>query len=92
MFSTQCEVNEIRFITDHYRPGTDTTRITYRRTIKKLWLKGIEEDNVKFKRHAVRMHLNLNTLERTGRFDPTLTPFEKLLVKEYAEQDQEFWA
>jgi hypothetical protein len=87
MFSTQCEVNEIPFITEAYRPGLDNTRITYKRTIKKLWLKGVEEKKIKFRKHAVRMLLNLNTLEKTGRFNPELTPIEKSVVAIYCYHD-----
>lgn len=87
MFSTQHTVNLIPFITQAYRPGIDATRITYKRTIKKLWLRGMEEKNMKFKRHAVRMMINLNTMEKTGRFDPTLTHLEKSVVQIYCYAD-----
>ena len=90
MFSQQCTVNEIPFITEAYRPAIDATRITYRRTIKKLWLKGVEENNVKFKRHAVRMHFNLEDMQGTGRFNPTLNDFDKQLVHVLADMEDAF--
>lgn len=84
MFSQQCEVNNIRFITDHFRPDMPKVRETYNRTIKKLWFKGVEEDSMKFKRHAVRLAMNLAHMQKYGRFDPTLDDTMVIIVKNIA--------
>ena len=87
MFSTQAEVNKIRYITEVFRPGMVETRTTYKRTIKSLWKKGLETDNLKFCRHAVRLHLNLEQMEAGGRFDPTLDKWGKYYVDYWTSVD-----
>jgi hypothetical protein len=66
------------------------TRITYKRTIKKLWFKGVEEDKIKFKRHALRLQFNLYDLEIAGWFNPTLDSFDIKLIDDLAKMKDPF--
>lgn len=84
MFAQSPEVNKIEHLRSAWRPGMAECRDTYKRTIKGLWIKGVEEDKVKFRQHALRLYLNLHDLETDGRFNPTLTKTDIMLIKEYA--------
>lgn len=62
------------------RPGIDSARATYRRTIRNFGFgnggrTGAAErtDPVKLRRHALRLIYNLDDLVRRGRFNPMLT-------------------
>lgn len=73
MFSEQATVNRIEFITDTYMPNMTHMRDTYFRTIKSFWMFGVENDDHKRRRHALRLLLNLREAHERGRFNPTLT-------------------
>lgn len=68
MMSQRAVYDRIGPLRAQYRAGTQTWS-RYLRTIKSFAL----QDDVKHKRHALRLALNLNKLMNTGRFNPTLT-------------------
>jgi len=60
----------------------------YLRTIKSFSLEeGAKQE--KYRRHALRLSLNLDELVNTGRFDPTLSKQNVSLVKRLATKNQE---
>lgn len=77
MFSRMARVDEMPFNRFEYGVNMTNVRDTYRRTIKNFWMDGIERDDFKRRRHAVRLWLNLMEMERTGLFNPTMTLNEK---------------
>ena len=75
MFSHKAEFDNMPFDRRlYYHPGMTNARDTYLRTIKSFWLSGVENNDFKKKRHAMRLALNLRDLHMHGRFNPTLTP------------------
>lgn len=72
LWSQKAEVDEFPFNRWNYRPDMANVRDTYRRTIKNFWLSGWEEGSFKKRRHAVRLQCNLNQMEWSGNFNPTL--------------------
>lgn len=55
---------------------------TYRRTVMNFFA----EDNFKKNRHGFRLLLNANELQKTGKFDPTLTEYQVDIVTRLAEK------
>ena len=88
MFSQMCLVNTIKFITDAYVPNMTHVRETYNRTIKNFWMNGVENDDFKRRRHALRLMLNLEAMEEAGRFNPTLTPQQAEMITHLAMSDR----
>ena len=84
MFSQKATVNRIEFITETYTPNMARMRDTYFRTIKSFWLYGVENDDHKRRRHALRLVLNLREAQERGRFNPTLSPEDAAWVTEQA--------
>lgn len=84
VFSRKAEVDDFPFDRLTYGIHQKNTRDTYLRTIKSFWETGSETENMKLKRHAIRLIFNLRSMQETGRFDPTLTPDEAAWVHEYA--------
>ena len=70
MFSAQATVDALPDFRRAYRAGVMTAGTTYRRTVKSFALAG----DVKRRRHALRLAVNLSQLLATGRFSPTLDP------------------
>jgi predicted nucleotidyltransferase len=60
----------------------DTVLDTYRRTVINFFA----EDDFKKNRHGFRLLLNANELQKTGRFDPTLTEYQVGIVTALAEK------
>jgi hypothetical protein len=84
MFSRVAEVDNMPFNRMKYGINRRNVRDTYLRTIKQFWLVGIEEDDFKRRRHAVRLMINLNSMEESGMFNPTLSPQQIAVVNEIA--------
>lgn len=91
MFSQMATVNEIKGITDTYVPNMTNVNETYNRTIKSFWMFGMENDDYKRRRHAWRLWLNLQDMRQTGRFNPTLQPFEILFVERSADKNDSWF-
>ena len=83
MFSQVAEIDEIPYFRNGYRAGGSKVIDTYRRTIKSLSYD--ERHTVKYRRHAMRMALNLSDIVSYGRFNPTLSGTERLAVKYVSE-------
>ena len=84
MFSQKEEFDNIGFIRKNYVSGISATD-TYLRTIKALCYDG----TYKAKRHSLRLALNLYDLQRSGRFNPTLSPNEVDFVSDKANRDSD---
>lgn len=80
MFSRQATVNLIPYITDTYRPNMVNVRDVYKRTIKSFWMDGMENNDAKKRRHAVRLKFNLQSIQVRGRFNPTMNELEKTVA------------
>lgn len=78
MFSQRADVDEIPFIRNNFRAAGSSVVDTYMRTIFALAMD--ERHAVKYRRHAVRLTLNLNDVLRYGRFDPALNAEQKFLA------------
>jgi len=87
-FSRMAEVDNFPFDRLGYGIHQANTRNTYMRTIKSFWTTGFESDSFKLKRHAMRLVLNLRSMQETGRFNPTLTADEIAWVNKYALLDE----
>ena len=77
MFSDMADYDNMPFDRkQYYHPGMINVRDTYFRTIKSFWLSGTENNDLKRKRHAMRLTLNLREMhgDGNGRFNPTMTP------------------
>lgn len=84
MFSQMAEVDEMPFNRMTYGVNYVNVRDTYLRTIESFWMAGVEENNFKRKRHSARLALNLTEIYHCGRFNPTLSPEEVVLVNAMA--------
>ena len=87
MFSQHETVDLIWYIRNSYRPNMTNVRDTYLRTIKSFWLAGVEDDDFKRRRHAWRLWYNLHSMERRGRFNPTLTLTMIAIINKFAGSD-----
>lgn len=76
MFSRVATTDAMPFNRLSYRPSRTATRERYMRTVKAFWLEGWEAESFKKRRHAVRLAVNLRTMEEYGRFNPELTDKE----------------
>lgn len=88
MFSRVAEVDNFPFDRVGYGIHQANTRNTYMRTIKSFWITGVETDNFKLKRHAMRLVLNLRSMQENGRFNPMLNEDQILWVTEMAHRDE----
>lgn len=88
MFSRMSEVDNFPFDRLGYGIHQANTRNTYLRTVKSFWETGAETDSFKLKRHAMRLILNLRSMQETGRFNPTLNDQEIAWVNEMALRDE----
>jgi len=86
MFSHRADFDAFPFdrLTE-YGVNYVNARDTYERTIKSFWLSGCENNDFKKRRHSARLALNLTSIYHTGRFNPTLTFGERLLVEARAQ-------
>ena len=78
MFSQQAEVDKISAFRNSFYSGT-TAIDTFLRTIK-----GISDDDVKHKRHMIRLAYEARDIREFGRFNPTMTPLRIELANELA--------
>lgn len=85
MFSRMADVDNFPFNRQEYGVNYVGVRETYMRTIKSFWLAGIEEDSFKKRRHSARLAMNLTEIYHSGRFNPTLSLGEKLIINALAE-------
>lgn len=88
MFSRMPGVDNFPFDRLGYGIHQVNTRDTYFRTIKSFWTTGMETDSFKLKRHAMRLILNLRSMQDTGRFNPTLNDQEVAWVNEMAHRNE----
>jgi hypothetical protein len=84
LWSRLATVDNLPFNRFAYQPDLTLARETYRRTVKNFWMAGVEEDSFKKRRHALRLALNWESLERTGLFNPTLNSDQRDFVNEGA--------
>jgi hypothetical protein len=82
MFSQMAEVDHIAEFRAGYRLGTGALE-RYLRTITSFCM----TQDPKRKRHGLRLALNCYDFQRTGRFDPTLSPNEVDFVTEVSKKD-----
>lgn len=82
MFSKQASVSEFESYRAAFRAGGPAVVERYLKTIKSMSLD--DRKPFKFRRHALRLSLNLDELTATGRFDPTLSPAQVALVNRFA--------
>lgn len=79
MFSPSPTTDLIKNLRGSYRVSTAVLP-TYLRTIKHFTLAG----DFKRRRHALRLAMNANELDRTGRFNPTLTSMQAEVITKLA--------
>lgn len=82
MFSRRPVVDHIGALRAQYRAGTQVYS-RYLHVIKTCAM----EDDFKHKRHALRLALNLRSIGRTGRFNPTLSPAAVQVLNRWARAD-----
>lgn len=87
MFSRMADIDNFPFNRMEYGINHVNVRDTYLRTIKSFWLAGIEENDFKKKRHSARLSLNYLDMQKTGRFNPTLSVGDAWLVNHLAALD-----
>jgi hypothetical protein len=85
MWSQQATTDEITDLRSSFHPDLYETERTYVRTIRNFW----EKPGFKFKRHAVRLTLNLLDLREYGSFNPTLDEEHKEKLIEMLESENE---
>lgn len=73
MFSQQATVDVIADLRKQYRTTYAAVLPTYTRLIKHLWFTGVEEDDRKKRRHAVRLYRNLKDIDLYGRYNPSMS-------------------
>lgn len=78
MFSTSATIDEFKAFRDAYRAGGAGVVDVYRRTIYNFTYE--TRQGQKYKKHAVRLMLNLNSLLKFERFNPRLTSDEISIV------------
>jgi hypothetical protein len=84
LWSTKADVDNFPFNRFGYGLNYVNVRETYMRTIKNFWLSGCENDSFKLRRHAARLAMNLTEIYYSGRFNPTLSFEERLIVEALA--------
>lgn len=77
LMSQQATLDNIGFIRENYVIAGSEVLSTYLRTIKSFTLDEREGKQPKFRRHAVRLALNLHDIVAQGRFNPELTEAQK---------------
>lgn len=86
MFSPMATTTEVmEALRAGYRVGAVTFRQTYSRTVVAFAAYGVENDDAKRRRHALRLLLNLEQGLAYGRFNPRLTPDQALWVRRHAD-------
>ena len=78
MFSTQATIDELKAFRSSYKAGGAGVVDVYRRTIYNFSHE--KRSGEKYKKHAVRLTLNLNSLLQYEKFNPTLTSDEIAIV------------
>lgn len=78
MFSGKATIDELKAFREAYRAGGAGMIDVYRRTIYNFTYESRQGE--KYKKHAVRLMLNLNSLLQFEKFNPTLTSDEIAIV------------
>lgn len=86
MFSQQATVDEIGPFRTGFHVGTEVYS-RYLRTIKSFCL--ANDDSFKHKRHGLRLALNLKDIRQYGRFNPTLTSKQIIVINSLAQLPEE---
>jgi hypothetical protein len=86
MFAPAPAVDRLGAFRRAYRCNVAKATRTYRRTIRNF----AEAGDFKKSRHALRLWLNLEDIQRYGRFNPLLSEADKEWVTEYADSAQWF--
>lgn len=90
MFSSKATVDEFKALRQAYRAGGSSVTDVYLRTIFNF-SRDRRRGGLKYKKHAVRLALNLNSILDNERFNPTLTDKEiKLVTELYVLPQEEF--
>lgn len=81
MYSQKATVDQLGTLYRYsFRPNIYEAEHTYNRTIKALYERGIEENNLKFVRHAWRLHDNRAYIVQGKYFNPTLSTAKLFLI------------
>jgi hypothetical protein len=86
MFSTVAEIDSIADFRASYFVNLPRMVATYRRTIKNF-----ASGNLKQRRHALRLAINLNEAMSHGRFDPRLGPHQASAITAIAKMEDEWF-
>lgn len=84
MFSPLAEPGPLNALRAGYRVAQPAFRETYRRTIRRFALDGLERDDLKRRRHALRLLVNFEEGLVRGRFNPTLSVEQVAWVRDTA--------
>ena len=79
MFSSKATIDEFKAFREAYKAGGAGLTDVYLRTIYNF-SKDTRRGGTKYKKHAVRLTLNLNSILTNERFNPTLTSDEIAIV------------
>lgn len=94
MFSQMKTVNHIQAYTDNFVVNLATMRDLYYRTVMNFYVKAWSSTGrlrTKTFRHCVRMALNLEEAQLTGRFNPTMAPATVEAMKASSDVELERW-
>lgn len=87
MFSQKCDVDLIADLRHNFRLNTATFVPLYERTIKSFWMR----EDLKSKRHAVRLTMQLKQGLTWGRYEPTLNESVAARLLESNVSELEAW-
>lgn len=82
MFSPVPEIDKLPFFRQAYHVGISNMRETYYRTMENF----VKANDIKRKRHALRLYLNYRDASRYGWFNPRLTEHQVWWVTQVAER------
>lgn len=80
LYSPVKDVNEIEYFVKGFKYGHEAVN-TFMRTIKSFVLDPRGDKDTKYRRHAVRLALELNQMIEKGEFTPALSEVDKGLVR-----------
>lgn len=83
LYSQEKTVDKIPFITKSFNPTNTEVYKTYVRTIKNFWA----HSDLKRKRHAIRLSINLSDIKQYGKFNPSTSLIERSYINIYSEID-----
>ena len=82
LFAPAPEIDVIADLRASYKCNIAKATRTYNRTIRNFY----EAGDSKRARHSLRLWLNLQEIQHTGRFNPVLSPADREWVTEWADQ------